>query len=196
MKTMQQMALAVKSGQSEQALAEYAKLPQKLQEMKMTQLLRIMAAYGVDEMQYLAAIEEYERLFPGDPSVDLIAIDGFVLRKEWQAAHDAIDRLDQALGGDPYLQVMHGGTHVLAGDYQRALERAQTVLAADPRDEQAHWLLVNISLARKDHAETARLLAKLRDELRLEIADLTQLPEYADFVRSPEYDEWKRSILK
>jgi hypothetical protein len=196
MKTMQQMAAGVQSGQSAQALADYGRLPKHLQAMKMVQLLRILAAQGVDDTQYLAAIEEYQRLFPGDPSVELISIDGHILRKEWQAAHDALDRLDQAVGGDPYLQVLHGNTYVLEGDHEQALQRAKTMLAASPRDENAHWLLVSVSLARRDDAETARLLTILRDELKVAIGDLTQLPDYADFVRSPEYDAWKRSILK
>ena len=193
---MQRMTQAVKSGQGREGLAEFAKLPRHLQETKLVQLMRVMATGHIDDAQYLAAVEEYERLFPDDPSIALLSIDGYILRKEWQMAHETIDRLDKALGGDPYLQIVHGNAHVMEGDFEQAQQRAETVLAASPRDENAHWLLVSVSLGRRDYAQTARLLAKIRDDLRIEIGDLTQVPDYADFVRSPEYDEWKRSILK
>lgn len=191
--TMQRLAEAVKSGEGAKGLAEYAKLPKKLRETKFAQLFRVTCAATVDDAHYLEAIEEYQRLFPGDPSLDLIAMHAFTLRKDWQGAHDAIDRLDAAVGGDPYLQVMHGHVYVSEGDYERAVERAETVLAHNPDDYDAHWLLVSVSMARKDHAETARLLTEIRDKFAVELGEVLQMPEYADFVASAEYEKWQQS---
>ena len=38
--------------------------------------------------------------------MDLISIDAFLIHKEYDKAQAAIDRLDESLGGDPYLNVL------------------------------------------------------------------------------------------
>lgn len=194
--TFKQMTDAMKAGENQQAMELYQKLPPILQENKMVQVLRVMAAARLEDAEYLQAIDEYRRLFPGDASIDLISIDSYLMRKQWLDAHQAIDRLDAAVGGDPYLQFIHGNLHVQEGDLEAARTRAETLLQRDTLDQDAHWLLISISLARKDHAQTAKYLAKMRDELKVELGDLTQVPDYAEFIRSPEYAEFKKSILK
>ena len=194
--TLKEMTEAIKQGQHARSLELYRNLPANLRQDKMVLLLRMTAAAAVDQGDYLAATDEYRRLFPGDSSIDLISIEGHCLKGEWDAAHEALDRIDVAVGGDPYLQIAHGNVDLRKGDHAQAQSRVKAFLQDDPNNFDAHWLLVSISLAQKNHARTAQLLAKLRDELKVELGDLTQVAEYADFVRSPEYEAWKKSILK
>ena len=69
-------------------------------------------------------------------------------------------------------------------------------LNPDGRDVDAYWLLVSLSLTRKSFTTTAELLTKIRDDLGVPLADLAQLPDYADFVRSPAFAQWQKSSPK
>jgi hypothetical protein len=106
--------------------------------------------------------------------------------------HAAIERLDEQVGGDPSLANLRGNAFVAEGKLDAAAKIADARLIEEPRDLDAHLLLVSISLAGKDFSKTAKLLTKIRDELGVPLNDLTQVPQYAEFVASPEYAQWQQ----
>ncbi len=98
-------------------------------------VLKVLADSG-DDATYLAHIERFERLFPGDAALDIVSLDGFRLRKEYDRLHATIDRLRHRVD-DPYLDVLHAEAHLDEDDpikakaaVTRALERAPTLEAA------------------------------------------------------------------
>jgi thioredoxin-like negative regulator of GroEL len=99
--------------------------------------------------------------------------------------------LDKQLGGDPYLQFMRANAFIMDGKLDQAEQVAQQILATDPRNLDAHWILVSRSLSAKDFETTAAILTKIRDELGIPLADVTQIPEYAGFAASPAYKKWR-----
>ena len=109
---------------------------------------------------------------------------------EYDRALAAVDRLEKAVGGDPYLDVIRAGIHLAQGDAGAARRLARQAVDGDGTLPDGYWALVNVSLADKRFDETARLLDLLREQFQLEFGDLTQIPEYAEFVQSPEYRQW------
>ena len=67
--------------------------------------------------------------------------------------------------------------------------RASDAAQREPTLVAAYWSLISVALARKDYAETARLLTRIRG-MGVQLADLTTIPEYAGFVDSIEYRKW------
>lgn len=194
--SLKEMTEAFQRGEAQRTLDMYQALPRELQQEKAIQLIRVLATQKIDETAYAAALDEYLAAFPADPSVHLMSIDAHFLAKRFDEVREAIDRLDKQVGGDPYLQIMRGNTLVLEGKLDLAEKLAQDCLAGNARDLDAHWLLVSISLQRRDFPTTARLLTKIRDELNVQLADLTQLRDYAEFVASPAYGQWQKSSPK
>lgn len=189
-KTLEQMSLALRDGRNAQLLDLYKSLPHSLQKEKIFLLMRVKAAPDVSEKEYAEALDAFRDACPGDACLDLLLIDHYVMKKEYDRALGCIDALDKAVGGDPYLNAMRANMYVEKQDFAKARECAQKAVAAEETLEPAYWSLIAACLGVKDFAETSRQLTAIHEKCGVEIGDLTTTPEYAEFIKSPAYKEW------
>jgi tetratricopeptide (TPR) repeat protein len=145
---IQQMNSAIAQGHFRQALQVYEQLPDELKNDKTFLLLRLRAAQTLGDAEYQSAIDALHQLYPDDRSADLLSIDGHVMRKNYAKALDAIDRVDKAVGGDPYLEVVRANTYLKAGDLRSAQQCAGKAIEQDASLEDAYWALVTIGCGR------------------------------------------------
>jgi hypothetical protein len=183
-------------GEYERVLAIYASLPTELRHDKTVQVLRVAAAQKVNDAEYAAAMDEYMRIFPGDPSIYLMAIDAHILAGRFAQAHEALDRLDQRVGGDPYLQTVRAQAFLQEGNLPQVEQIAEKMLAENPRSVSAHWMLVFSSMLSKRFETTVYLLGKLQNELGVPLGDLSLAPGYAEFAASPAFAQWQSVIRR
>ena len=167
-------------------------MPQKTQQLKIMQLIRVMASMQVDEATYMQALESYRKLFADDPSADLVSLDIHLLKKNYDQLFASIDRLDKALGGDPYLDTMRSSAYLEKGDLPNARKLAEKALAADAKMFEAHDSLLTVAIKQKDHATTVKELDQMEADFGMKWKDLRQVPMFADFVNSPQYQEWAK----
>lgn len=187
---LSRLAELVRQQQFAESLELQRGLPPELQSRKHLLLIRVQAAQWVSEADYEAAIGEFSRHFPDDASADLLSLDGLVLKESYDRALSSVDRIDRLIGGDPYLHVVRAGIHYQAERPQEAEDAARRAIAGDPTLEDAYWQITTISLDARDFDTTRETLTLLRDRLKVELQDLTQVPEYAEFVKSPQYRQW------
>lgn len=196
LKSMAGIAQDWKKAQYQQVLNDYKAFPASLQEDKNYMVLRLLAAEKLlkqSPQEYSAAMADYKRLFPADPSVDLDCMDALFETKEFADARQSIDRLETFTGGDPYLLVLRGNTYKLEGGNDNLLlakQSYQKALEEEPGLAKAYWALVSLSLETQHYDETAALLTQIRQKLHIKINDLTKLPTYAGFVKSDAYKKW------
>ena len=187
----------LKQGKPAEALEIYKSLRPGTRKQKNILLCQMRAAQEAnDDREYAAVIDEIQRTFPGDPCVDFISIDGLLMRKEYNKAMEAVDRVDRSLGGDPYLNTLRAGICESRGDREGARRFIRRAIAEEPTLLDAHWSLVGLALEDKDHKGTLDALEEIHRRFALEFGDLTRLPEYADFVKSPQYREWLDYLSK
>jgi len=191
------MRLHVESGRYDAALAVYRRLPASLRREKIVLIVRLHCVAGQfdepgGEKRYLDLLSDFRKYHPGDPCLDLVLLDFYFLREEHEKAFQCIERLDESLGGDPYLQYYRGGVRLeqerleeAKAFYNRALEQEPTLL-------DAYYGLVAVALTEKDFGEVARLLDVLEDEFGVEFGDLREESDYAEFLRSEEGRRWFR----
>lgn len=187
---MRAFARLVRKGESQEALEVFDALPEGVRKDRQAQAMRLIAATSIGGPVYLKAEEEFRRLFPDDLGLDLISIDGFVLRKEFDKALQALDRLDR-LVGDPLLDVLRGNMHVGIGDLVQAKKAGERAAKEVPYLVDPRQLLVTVSLRQKAHSETVRLLIEIEKEFKVVMDETSE--EYAEFVKSQEYRDWLRS---
>lgn len=180
----------LRTGDSKGAEAIFQSLPSDMRKQKSLLLAHVIATRSLGDDAYGKALDELRSAFPNDGAIDLMSIDFYILKHRDDDALKAIDRVDAAVGGDPYLDVMRANLFVRRGDLTRAREYTQRALSHEPDLSEASWTEVSMAMMDKNYAETARILTHLRDDLHVPIADLRQMPEYADFVKSPEYARW------
>jgi hypothetical protein len=184
------MAGLINQGKMREALAIVPSLKPETRRQKTVLVNRLRAAQEIDDNEYSAVLEEFRHAYPKDPCLDLLLIDYYVLKKDFVRAKESTDRLDEAVGGDPYLAVLRADLNVAAGDLKSARDLANRAIKEEPGLAPAYVSLLAVSVQEKNFAESLDLLKMLDQKQMMEIGDLTAVPEYAGFVKSPQYQEW------
>jgi tetratricopeptide (TPR) repeat protein len=190
---VQGVMLLLKAKRAADALQMWMALPEALRKTKNLMMLRLSIAAEMGGRELTAAIEEFRKLFPDDPALDLSLMDIFTEQKQFEEALAAIARVEKSLGGDPYLHVLRAGVLLKQDKFADAKRWAQKTVEEEPTLVDGPITLLTISLLEKNHAETARLLTVLERQFKLTMGDLTRAQQYEDFVKSPEYAAWLES---
>jgi hypothetical protein len=190
-----QMGRFVRERNWRQALNTYKELPASVQASKPAMTMRLLATQSVSDADYLATIDDFRKRYPNDPMIDLISVDAYILRKAYDKALESIDRVDKAIGGDPYLKVLRGNVLLRERKLDAARDMAQDAIAQEPNLLRGYYALLDISLARRDYADTVKWLKKA-ESLGASFGDLTGFTAFADFVKSPEYKSWLKTHAK
>jgi hypothetical protein len=127
-----EMSENVASGRHAAAVAVFKRMPPELRREKSVVVAYVTASANVDNEQYQAAIDELRRVYPDEPGMDLMLIDGFILRERYDDAIAAVDRLDNDLNGDPYLDALRANISVLKGDREAADRFARRAVQREP----------------------------------------------------------------
>ncbi len=173
-------------------------MPSEAHDSKPVQLLKIQASASIDDATYVATIAEYERLFPGDPSLNLVSIDGYIVRKNFAEALRVVERLDESLGGDEYLDELRIQLLLDEGkDLGRATELAEKAVTAQPESEDAHYILLGVHVANRNFAGAVAIMRLMgeRFELVFESEGLDPGdPDYSALKASPEWEAYQATL--
>ena len=99
----------LKTQKHAELLTEWEKLPEAMKKDKGVFMFRFVAATALmdkDPKGYEKVMEDFQKFFPNDPTGDLILMDTWLIKKKYKEFQNSIDRLDKAVGGDPYLDVL------------------------------------------------------------------------------------------
>lgn len=188
------MAGLINEGHMREALAIVPGLKPETRRQKAVLVNRLRAAQVIDDNEYSAVLEEFRRAYPHDPCLDLILVDYYVLKKEFVRARESADRLDEAVGGDPYLDVLRANVNMVAGDLKAARDLANRAIKREPGLVPAYVSLLAVSVQEKNFGESLNMLKMLDQKHKIKIGDLTAVPEYSGFVKSPQYQEWLKYL--
>jgi tetratricopeptide (TPR) repeat protein len=179
----------------EEKFAEVVKtfneLPASLRQNKSFLLIRLNASSHLEETEYQKAIADFEKAFPDDPSLDLISIDGQMMRKDYAAVMKTIEQLDARVK-DPYLHYLRGSVMLDKGDGKEARRFFQSAIDAEPRLVMPYWVMISLSLTDKKYKDTARYLTGIERDAGVRLSDLKELEQYQGFVKSKEYKAWNK----
>src|SRR5262249_3434595 len=103
----------------------------------------------------------------------------------------AIDRVDRAVGGDPYLLVLRGNALTEAGRFDQARAALDKALEQEPGLKQAYWGWVTVSLRDKKYGDALGWLKKPVEKFRIQVNALPATPEPPDCGRPPESGQWQ-----
>lgn len=83
----------------------FEQLPRELQNLKTFQLWRLKAAQmHPDPNTYAFVLADVRQRFRQEGWIDFLSLDYFFNHREFQQALECVDRIDQLVGGDPYLE--------------------------------------------------------------------------------------------
>ena len=134
----QELTQKTLSGQYQEVVDLFKRMSPDMQHEKNVLVAYVSASAHLGEEQYTAAMDELRKAFPNDPGIDLMLVDGFILRKHYDEAIQAIDRIDKSLGGDPFLDVLRSNIYMAKGDDHAARSSARR--AAEREPSLARWM--------------------------------------------------------
>jgi hypothetical protein len=178
-------------GENKKALELFAALPPELKKESGLLHLRLDAARAVSNEEFQSALEEARTLRPNDPTLELVAFDHFQLTRRADDAMNSLQRLDEAIGGDPYIDWLRANLWRVQGDAKQAREACVRALAKDPKLVDAHWTLLALSVEEPNYDATLAELKRMDATFDIDWSDLPKTPAYAEFVKSPQWAEWK-----
>jgi hypothetical protein len=187
------MADAARAKQPQRVLEIYQRLPDSLKRTKALLSARLASAALVSEADYLRAFDDFQKYYPNEAGSDLVALNGFFVRKSYEPALASVDRLDKALGGDPYLKVTRAIILLEQGKAEPSWKMAERAIVEEPTLFQAYEFLFSHSIQTRNFAKTTELISTMESKFNWKLPDLTTDPACAEFVKSAEYKAWLKS---
>jgi tetratricopeptide (TPR) repeat protein len=191
MQSVQEARVLMMQGLYEEAYSIIDGLPDRLRNDKSAQVLKLTIAVQMSDEVYLRTLKEFEAKYPGDPSLSLILIEGFLMKEEYGKALLSINKLDSSVK-DPYLDAYRANIYYLMEDVEKAeAYMLKAVSNVKDADVAVYVALAAIYLEQSKYEDTIGVLRKLETGFKLkkeEVADL--FADYEAFTSSPEFEKW------
>ncbi len=139
----------------------YESFPESVKNNKLFIITVLPAASEISDDYYLSVIDRYNKYYPDDPGLPLMVLDAYLLRGKIDESLEMVDRLDEAVGGDNYLNYLRGSILIIGERNQKAKEYLNLTIENDIYREEAYWSLVELNLSEKNYDEVISLLDKL-----------------------------------
>jgi tetratricopeptide (TPR) repeat protein len=188
------LSTAIRQGRYKEALTTYRQLPVELQEDKLILIMGLNASQKENPEEYIRLLGIFRQKYPDDPAIDLMSIDYHYFKKEYDKGLLCLERLNKAVGGDPYLLVLQGNLMSEAGRYPEAKTEIEKAVQQEPTLEEAYWARITVSFKEKNHPDTLTWLKKVVEKCKVTVdeKEMGKNAEYAAFVKSPQFQEfWK-----
>jgi tetratricopeptide (TPR) repeat protein len=162
---------------------------------KIHQLLKLNLSYYLDSNdKILKTIEEYQTLFPNDPSFEFIMLDKYVLEEEYDKALNAIDVINQFVGEDDYLHYQRGLMYQLLGDYQLGEKELRIAIKQAPNEVLYYWSLITILEWKEDDAGCVKVLKQIQRNFSYTKETLKEvvLETYEILPFTKKFEQWAK----
>ncbi|RYY50264.1 MAG: hypothetical protein EOO06_04325 [Chitinophagaceae bacterium] len=116
----------------ESAKAEYDRLPQSLKNTKLLESVYLSILPNLSGTENQAEMERIEKKYAADPNSQLMLIDIYIARKDYDKTLAAVDVMDKNINKDPFLDYYRGLIHNLNGKSEEAIAHFEKVAAAMP----------------------------------------------------------------
>ena len=122
----------VDAGEFEKAESYYEGLPANIKGQRSVRLFAIAMYQELDQNKYLAEMESFKQRFPDLPTMDLMMIDAYLIRKEYPKAIEAIDRLDNFINKDSFLDFYRALIFSTEGNEEKAIGYFEKLYKSNP----------------------------------------------------------------
>ena len=185
------------ANRDQDVLAMYDKLSAAWQQEQAVAVMRLLAARRVKGDVYEKALRDYHTAFPQATNFNVLAIDFYHDRKQYDREISCIRGLDAELlasirAEDPYLDVLCANTCLFKKDVAGAKRARAKPLTPIRRSIAATKSCSSLSLNQKKYSETSQLLNALKKQFPKTVPNVANDPEYSGFAKSAQGKLWIR----
>ncbi len=134
-----------------------------LRDSKPFQFQYLNACHQISDSLYKAALVNYSKLNPNDPTIYLKMIDFYFLQKDYQKAMEALNRLDSAVGNDPFLDYFRGNILYVQGKFAEAEQEYKKLFDYDPSISYSLMQVVHLYMKNENIDEAERAVERYRN---------------------------------
>jgi len=185
-----------RQGKKQEAIKVLDELPVKYQQEKWILLARMGDHAGTDEARYAKLVTEAQRRYPNDPFLDLISLDYWIERKNYDRALEAVVRLRAVVGEDAYRDAFEAKLHALKGDLPAASLQVNKAISKEPELLPAYWVKLDVDLGLMDFPSVAGILTILETRFGVNVENIKKLDEFALFLQSEPFQAWEKARTK
>lgn len=182
----------IRNGNYKEAWTLIGNLDDEWKNQKFCWVYRIAVSQKIDNALYSKTIDEYEKRFPNDPSLYLISIDGYYLNKEYEKALDCINKLDNSIEGDVFLDFLRGNLYMILEKKDEAKKTYARFLENFPAFKIVYNKLLDLVVNDKEYEKAIQLLDKISENFDVPKNQLISLikEEYKEFSESKIFIKW------
>ena len=183
------------SGDYEQAYKVFNSLSSEGKKQKMFKLMGVLIAGQLDEETYAKEIKEFEALFPNDPSLYLVSIDGYILSEKYNRALMQTNLLDRTLGGDSFLNYMRANIYYVKQDFTNSTKYIETFMKDYPHMIDGYDVALTLYIEGGKPKKAIEILDTMLNLFEYDKTELKQSIEenFPTFLKTPEYIQWSKN---
>ncbi|RZL36374.1 MAG: hypothetical protein EOP00_29545 [Pedobacter sp.] len=114
------------------AKAAYDKLPAETKNTKVMEALYLLIIPQLEGDEYHAEMSKLESKYASDPNSQLMLIDVYLVKKDYEKALRSIDMIDKNINTDPFLNFYRGLVYNMKEDREKAIEHFEKAAIAMP----------------------------------------------------------------
>lgn len=177
----------------QQAAQLFEQIPNELKQQKTFQLTLLAFADKISPQYYQTAIDNYEKQYPNDPSLQLILLNKLFLQKNYTQTLQCIDQLAQKVFNDPFLNFQRANTYWAMADTTNALNTAQKLINDIPDFIDGHLTLLIYAIEAQKYDIALSEMQTMVEWFSYEKSTLEQMlaDEFPQFIRSETFQKWE-----
>lgn len=184
----------IEAMQYKSAMSEFMQIPEEHRQKRIFKFLRIHIAENLSDEEYVAAVTDFNKSFPNDPSFYFYTFDKALVNEEYDKALKYLNKLDISVGLDPFLDYYRGLIYFIKEDYKQAEEKLEVFL------NKFYWedgtdLLLNTYLLTDQKTKAVTLLNSYINSLGYTKEGVVKWTKetHPEFSKSPEFLHWEKS---
>ena len=194
---------AIKQQDFENALNHLDKIKGDIKNKKIFHVIKVQAASQLADDIHLKALEAFKDQYPDDPSGNLMFVDYYVLKGDYQSAILALQKLQEATNDD-FLNYLKANLFYEAGQIEKAIDNYKDVVENYPDYSTAYLNLLGLYTEKGMYAESIGLIDSMLAAnffLPNEMVDYIEATEpdgsniLEALVESIEYQKWKATVV-
>ncbi len=196
-KTIEQLDNAIERDDYTEAMSFYEALPKKTRKHKRFMSYKLMITAAAHDSLYQQTLDEYERLFPKDPSLYLLNIDKYMMQGDMKKLLWCINKLDATIGGDPYLDLYRGIVYALTDQPDKGMGLIDTYIKSNTKDPNGYWIRLQVHLLKGENEKAIEVLNQINRYTLLSRREITNKVEtdFTDFAETLKFQDWKENWI-
>ncbi|MES9991732.1 MAG: hypothetical protein ABW098_07255 [Candidatus Thiodiazotropha sp.] len=184
---------AIRSGDPNQMLVAYDKLPLRFKNKPLYALALLNYITDMDDPRYYKVLSNIKKRFGGTGRYDFLLIDYYLLTHEYDSAKSSLDRFKKRIGEDPLLDLLLAELDNKQGNKQKFYAKCLQVMNNNPNYLDTYWYVFDQLVADGYYDDAVLVLNVLANLFEYTFYDdaFESDVKYREFTKSTAFKGWK-----